>query len=322
MDKPLSISGYKRYMTCPKMYEYYDIKKDRPSQNSSPLIIGTIVDQVIMGKYENKDINFRNLITDYQNKVIKFKSDDLDLDLLDLDIISTEAKKLGWKGDDIGSALKDMVKSQEELSNNQYKILSLACWQCIDVKIDCMLKSFEKWIAPKLKRVFDVQQHLDDGKTHGYLDFMAETTDGKIVLFDLKTSKMAYDVDSVLNSPQLSLYAAMKDVEYAGYIVLIKTLNKNKQKKCNSCDYETVGGNRKKCPECGATLQVKMNPTSYAQFIVSKVPKTNKELTTKAMYDTIYNIDVGAFPRNLNTCNWVYGEKCPYYNKCWKIERE
>jgi hypothetical protein len=305
-------------MLCPKYYDYYDNQGDRPDQNSSPLIIGTIVDEVVMGKFEGKDIDFRELLLNYLDKRVKFKTDDLDLDFVDVEHTTKVARDLGWKGKDIGKALKDFMQHQGELSDKQYEVLALATWQSIDVKIEAMLKAFDRWIAPKIKKVISVQEHIDDGKTHGYLDFIAETTDGKTVLFDLKTSKSSYDKDAVLYSPQLSLYAAMKGVDYAGYIVLTKTLTKNKVKTCPVCDFTVTGGNRKKCPEDGADLNFTMNPTSYAQYLVNRVPKHNKELTKTAMYETIKCIDNGVFPRNLNTCKWVFGEPCQYINKCWR----
>lgn len=318
MDKPLSISGFKRFMLCPKFYDYYDNQGDRPEQNSSPLAIGTIVDTVVEGKLKGEDINFRDLIAPYRGQRIVFKTDDLDIDFVNIKQVKEYAQSLGWSGKDIKKALKDFMQNQAELSDNQYDVLSLATWQSIDVKIEAMLAAFDKWIMPKIKRVISTQEHLDDGVTHGYLDFIAETTDGKTVLFDLKTSKNSYDKDAVLYSPQLSLYAAMKGVDYAGYIVLTKTLSKNKEKTCSTCDFAETGGNRKKCPECKTELNFTVNPTSYAQYLVNKVPKYNKDLTKEAMYETIKCIDNGVFPRNLNTCKWVFGESCQYINKCWR----
>jgi hypothetical protein len=309
-------------MLCPKFYDYYDNQGDRPEQLSSPLVIGTIVDEVVMVKLEGKHVDFRPMLAQYRGQRIKFKIDDLDLDFVNLPIVEKHAKSLGWKGDDIGKAIKDFMKNQANLSDNQYDVLSLATWQSIDVKIEAMLAAFDKWIAPKIKKVISVQEHLNDGKTHGYLDFIAETTDGKTVLFDLKTSKTSYPNDAVMFSPQLSLYAEMKNVDYAGYIVLVKSLSKNKIKTCPECDFKEVGGNRKKCPTHKVNLNYTMKPTSYAQYIVNEIPRYNKRLTKTAMYDTIKCIDNGVFPRNLNTCKWVFGEECQYINKCWKGKNE
>lgn len=318
MDKPLSFSAYKRFTTCPKYYEYYDIKKDKPGGETSALLVGTIVDEVVMAKLIGKEIDYKELISDVYGKVISFYLDDLDLDLINTDDITDYAKTLGWKGRDINKALKDFIKNQDTLSDSQYKVLHRATWQSLSYKIGAMVDSFNKWILPQIDKVHDIQTHLDNGIVHGYLDFTATMKDGKKVLFDLKTSKMPYTKDAVLKSPQLSLYASLHGYEYAGFIVLCKTLNKNKQKSCKTCDFETSGGNRTKCPTCKETLDVVMNPSSYSQLIVNKVPQHNKDLTNGAMSDTIKCIDNGVFPRNLNACDWMYGKPCPYRKKCWE----
>lgn len=318
MDNPLSYSAYKKLMMCPKSYEYYYIDKDRPQQKSSALIIGTIVDEVVNGKLVGKDVDYNKLITEARKDRVEFFDHDLDFDLISKSDVEAYAKEVGWKGDDIKKALTDMMKDQATLSDKQYKVLEYATWESLTCKIKYMLESFDKWIFPQIKEVHEIQTHLDDGETHGYLDFVATMNDGRKVLFDLKTSKMPYDNDAVLKSPQLSLYAAMYGAEYAGYIVLVKTINKNKDKSCPKCDFKVTGGNRKKCPDCKVTLDYSINPTSYSQLLIDKVPEHNKTLTKEAMRDSIKLIDNGVFPRNLDTCYFVYGKPCPYVNKCWR----
>lgn len=321
MDKPLSFSAYKRYITCPQYYKYSDIDKIPAGRETSALLVGTILDNSIMLLLQgNKDgaeyeiIKGRELA---REKNIEFYPDDLDFDLVNIDVISKYAASLGWKGDDIVAALKAMLKEQDKLSEAQYKVLNYACWNSLDVKIQAMYDSFVKWIYPQIKEVHDVQLKLDNGITHGYLDFTATLNDGRRVLFDLKTSKMPYASDAVLKSPQLSLYASMHNYEYAGFVVLVKTLNKNKVKTCNSCEIVERGGNRVNCPGCKKKFDVVMEPTSYSQMLVDVVPKWNKELTNQALSDTIKCIDAGLFPRNLNQCFNMYGKFCPYVNKCW-----
>lgn len=305
-------------MTCPKMYEFYDVEGDRPKQNSSALAVGSIVDTVVEAQLLGKDVNFREEVLKYLDQRIEFFDHDLDVDYIDNDMITKMARSLGWKGDDLGKALKSFMTNQVNLSDKQYKVLHAAAWQSLDVKIEAMLTSFNKWILPQISNPRDLQRHLDDGKTHGYIDFVVDLKDGrKNVLLDLKTSKNSYPLDSVLYSPQLGLYAAMRGNEWAGYVVLVKTLKKNKTKWCKPCNYETEGGNRKNCPKCKEPLEYSLSPSSYSQLIVDKVTDYHKNLTTTAMYDTIKCIDNGVFPRNLNTCKWVYGKPCQYLNKCW-----
>lgn len=323
MDKPLSYSAYKKYHDCPKLYKFYYIDKDRPGRDTSALAIGSIVDEsvewLLKGTIEAAYESIRGGIVTAKQKPLMFYPDDLDWDLIDKKAAVKFAKDQGWKGDDLKSALGDFLKDQENLSPAQSLVLDSVVWQSLEVKIFAMVESFEKWILPQIKQVHEIQHHLDDGVTHGYLDFTATLKDDRKVLFDLKTSKMPYAQDAVLKSPQLSLYAAMHDYEYAGYIVLNKSLNKNKVKTCAPCGTEIKGGNTKNCPSCKTPLKVSMNPTSYSQMLVNKVPDWNKALTKEAMRETIEAIDKGVFPSNLNTCFWMYGRDCVYAKKCWRL---
>lgn len=325
--KPLSISGYRKYHDCPKLYKYHYVDQDRHSQMTSALIVGSLVDSTAEQMLLNRGADWRpglgkKILIDLWGLLedrVYFYTDDLDIDLIDVARVKSYAEQLGWTGNDIKKALKDMMQSQDTLSDKQHKVLSQACFQSLETKMYAMVESFEKWILPQIQEVHDIQYHLDDGETHGYLDFTCTWKDGRKILFDLKTSKMPYKQNAVTLSPQLSLYAAMHDYKYAGYIVLVKNLNKNKEKSC-VCGFTATGGNLRKCPDCKATLDVKMDPTSYSQVIIDEVPQWNKDLTKEAMRETIDAINKGVFPRNLNTCTYMYGRECPYIKKCWRIK--
>lgn len=321
MDKPLSFSAYRDYHVCPQFYKFKRVDKQPAGKDTSALAVGTIIDTAVMSLFETGDEAAQKLIAsdieDFALRDLNFYPDDLDWDLIDTDWAVGHAQALGWRGDDLEGAVKSYLKEQDALSENQAQLLRDIVWTSLEVKIWAMYNSFKKWIYPMIKEVHDIQTHLNDGVMHGYLDFTATLTDGRKVLFDLKTSKAPYANDAVRYSPQLCLYAAMHGYEYAGYIVLSKTLRKNKHKTC-ACGYETTGGNRKKCPECGSELAVSMDPTSYSQILVDSVPKWSKDLTTSAMSDTIKAIDNGHFPRNLTACKWMFGKPCPFLNKCWR----
>lgn len=316
-SKKLSYSAYKEYHDCPRKYKLNRID-GVPQPQTSALIVGSIVDEIIGAILNKQPWDFGQICLKYMGQDMHFYKDDLDLDLLDLNYISEFAKSHGWNGDDIGSALKSFMQDQENLSNGQRSVLYNAVWECLQIKIRAMVDSFQKWILPQIAEVHDIQTHVEDDKVHGYLDFTATLKDGRKVLFDLKTSSRAYDQDAVLKSPQLSLYAALHDYEYAGYIVLVKNLNKNKIKTCTPCGHEETGGNRVNCPKCKEKMEFTMEPTSFSQLIVNKVPDFNKHLTKQAMYDTLNAINKGIFPQNLNSCFWMYGRECPYVAKCWK----
>lgn len=327
MDKPISISGYKKYMTCPKMYEYHYVDKDRPAQKTSALLFGSIMDDVInallLGETTDPDTMF---ITKINNIIdacepMFFYTDDFDADFCSVEIYAKEARLKGWKGDDMTKAIKSFIKDQDNLSKNQYSILHRACWETLEKKGLAMIDGFIKWVLPNIKEVHDVQKHLvtKKGDIHGYLDFTCTWKDGRKILFDLKTAKTAYEKDAVLTNPQLALYCGIEKYEYAGFIVMSKQIKKNKVKTCKACpDVRIEGGNAKKCPKCGKIMDFTVKPTSYVQVLIDKMPQKNIDLTAKAIRGTIKSIDEGKFQRNLNNCKFIFGRPCPYINKCWE----
>lgn len=325
MDKPISFSGYKRYVTCPKYYQFHDIHKDRPGGTTSALIVGSIMDEavntILTEEVENPQLLLELTAEKWflENEELLFDKDDFDVDLVDVVALANAARGMGWKGNDITKAIKTFLLEQEGLSKKQKVLVRLACRESLDVKMRAMLDGFLKWVYPKIDTVHEVQKHIVSpcGKIHGYLDFCATMKDGKKVLFDLKTSKRSYDWDAVTNSAQLALYAGIEGYEYAGFIVLNKTLNKQKVKTCKPCGVEINGGNAKKCPKCRADLNVSMDPKSYVQLLINKMPTHNINLTNEAINDTIKAIDGKHYPRNLNQCLFMYGKPCIYYKKCW-----
>lgn len=313
-------------MSCPKSFDYHYNEKYRPGRKTSALSLGTIVDDVVSEILLDKTVDHRAMI-EKAVKVeieldIEFYDHDFDADIVDLDLIEAAAKGMGWKGDDIAGAIKSFLKDQDNLSEKQKTLVAIACWESLTYKMVAMVDSFIKWVLPKIDVVHDVQKHLESDNNgapvHGYLDFTCTLKDGRKVLFDLKTSKMPYHKDAVLRSPQLALYSRIEDYEYAGFIVLVKILNKNKIKTCKECDVTIEGGNTKNCPKCKTKMDVVSNPTSFSQVLINKMPKRNKELTMEAMSDTIKGIKAGHFPRNLDTCFYMYGKECPYVKRCWK----
>jgi hypothetical protein len=319
MDKPLSFSAYRDYHVCPQYYKLKRIDKQPAGRDTSALAVGTILDAAVEALLLDKPYDIEAAITEASQRDLEFYMDDFDVDLIDITSAKEYATLLGWKGDNLEGAIKSFLKNQATLTKGQQKLLNAVVWDSLKTKIYAMYNSFVKWIYPQIAQVHETQTHMDNGVIHGYLDFTATLKDGRKVLFDLKTSKAPYALDAVRYSPQLCLYAAMHEYDHVGYIVLSKTLRKNKVKTCE-CGYSVTGGNRRKCPECGEKLSFTVEPTSYSQILVEPVPKWSKDLTTKAMSDTIKAIDGKHFPHNLTACKWMFGKPCPFINKCWKAE--
>lgn len=343
MDKPLSFSGYKRFIECPQFYKYHDVDKDRPGRDTSALLFGGLMDDVLNELLLNDGIDtasmISKLIAGHMEKDIDFFEIDYDDEILPQDqrgALVQHAKDLGWKGEDFPGMIKSMLKAQSELSANQKIILRSACWLSMEVKANLFITSYRKWILPKIDKVHDIQKELTytfpadpntgfkGGTTRGFLDFTATLNDGRRVLFDNKTAKYAYGDGAALLSPQLALYAHIEGYDHVGFIVMNKGINKNKVKTCKVCGVSVKGGKLKSCGEkvdgvrCGGEFDVQVKPTAYVQFQVEKIPQINKDLIVGALRDSMTCIDNGIFPRNLTNCNNRFGKPCVYFKKCWE----
>ena len=155
----------------------------------------------------------------------------------------------------------------DNLHSDERKFYNYMNWTSMFRKGELMLKAYLTEVIPRIKKVLAVQKQIDiqgeDGDSIiGFIDFIAEWEDGRIVIFDNKTSARAYEDDAVLKSPQLTLYTYAVESEYktrtAGFIVLRKAINKDVGKVCSSCKYDGTGGRAKTCDNtikgkrCGA----------------------------------------------------------------------
>lgn len=321
MEKKLSFSAYKRFMTCPKYYQYHDIDKDRPPGTTSALLFGTYIDNVIELRLKNSEI-----IPEFSlpaSERVTFYPDDLDLDLIEdeiLNVLETDARSLGWSGDSITDALKGFISDQENLSDNQYFILQFAITQILRTKARAMISSFEKWILPDIKEIHSCQQKVENLSFTGIADLIVTLQDGRKAILDIKTSSAPYAKNSARYSAQLALYAHLAECDAVGFVVLNKTISKNKVKTCATCNHSETGGSRKNCPKCKTAMSYTVNPSSYSQLIVENISDEIRNLTKDALNDTIKCIENGVFPRNLTACTKMYGKPCPYIKKCWQTE--
>jgi hypothetical protein len=339
VKKPLSFSGYKRLVTCPKYYQLHDVEKLRPTRKSSALYVGTIFDEVINGVLLNSTVdpyeNLKSLILKHKSENCEFFKGDYDADLLeekDVHTLKSYANSMGWKGDNFDELIQHLFDNQYELSDNQYKVLSECTWMSLYRKLEIMVESYIRTIMPKIKEVHFVQKEISvttpSGSIRGFVDFAATLRDGRKVLFDNKTSNMPYLPGAVLESPQLALYSAIEGYEYAGFIVVNKQITKRKKKVCSKCDNDGTGTKFKRCnalinkKRCNAEWDETIDPYSFIQIHVDKMPDNSKDIVMEALDETIKVIDNGVYPRNLNACFKMYGRPCPYMKYCWQKNKK
>ena len=327
--KPLSFSGYKRFITCPKFYYYHDIMGEKSDVMSSALVFGSAIDaalNVMLVKQslpQAIDIAVRYI---RDTKIDMYFAADFDEDLsLDYAVILLSEFKTKITID-TDVFIKELLSNQADLSDNEKKFLDGAVKHSLMQKAEIILKSYYTKVLPMIGSVETVQKEIltSDGSKRGIIDTVIILKDGKRVIFDNKTASRPYERDSVLKSPQLALYASMVNAEYAGFIVMNKQITKNRVKKCSKCGFDGTGTKFRTChnitnkKKCGSEWDETIDPYSYIQIFIDKIPEVNKNLINEAMDDTIKCVNNGIFPRNLNNCFNQYGQKCPYVNKCWR----
>lgn len=326
MIKPISFSGYKRFVTCPKFYYYHDILGEKSEDKSSALVFGTAIDLalnelLVSNNYLGACEIARRSILD--SEIHSYFSADLDMDFVQESHIEL-ARSKKWKGEDFGQLLNELLTAPK-LSDNQKQILDTTVKDILIEKSKIILASYCEKVLPLIDSVETVQKEVltSDGK-RGIIDMVLILKDGRRVIFDNKTATRPYEKESVLQSPQLALYASMVNADHAGFVVMNKQITKNRTKKCPKCGNVGTKTKFRTCPaiigkkKCGSIWDETIDPYAYIQIFIDKIPEINKTLINEAMDEVKICIKNGVYPRNLNACFNQYGKPCVYLNKCWR----
>lgn len=359
MANRLSHSQVNRFQDCPKSYEYHYIKKIRPKTTSSALLFGSALDvafsqvlvqtgpktpeEIFLDSWTNQNISdvptylptstnivysqneFETyLLTEDDQKLIKAKYSIKDLDA-EIESLEHSRTQYGFNN------LPDEV---QELYNH-------IAWLCLYRKGLILLEGARKKIKPKITKVLAIQkevnlQNENGDSILGFVDLVCEWEGyDKPIVFDLKTSSKDYDDNSVLVSPQLSLYvhclSEQYKTRYAGYIVLNKNLLRNKTKVCKVCNHNGSSSRAKTCDNvnesngkrCNGEWDTKMTPEAMVQVLIDEIPEQTEQIVLEN-YDLINkSIKNGIFHRNFSNCVKYNGKVvCPYYNLCYKGDKK
>ena len=240
MSVKISYSANEKYNTSPRSwYLHYQLRL-REEKVGSALPFGNAVDNalnVLIEKkfdptidkdpYEVFDYCWKHT-TINNKKVNLMKSDLIRYSKADLD--------------------EDLIKDEES-----QKLLKTAKaeWVSLRKKGHMMIDAYTEQVLPHLSELISVQKYIkienDDGDSIiGYMDLIArwkvndevdhcwdhlKKYDGKLIIFDNKTSSIKYKLDSVLTSRQLATYSEAPNLpehDYEGYIVLPKKFRKKK----------------------------------------------------------------------------------------------
>lgn len=348
----LSHSQVSKYQQCGKAYEFWYLKKIRPTKLRAALLFGTALDRAIgvLLKPDNEDrtktpeqvfdyfwrfqeINGNNTYLPTCTSIVYAKSD------FDKDLITKEdEEKIGAN---LSTILEVMSKRTElghkGITEEERKLTNHVMWTCLKHKGHYMIKAFREKVQPKLTKVHSTQEYIElnngEDKVIGYIDMVAEVEGhNEPIVLDLKTSAMQYEDDAVLTSPQLTLYVHAVSDKYktrkAGFIVLNKNLIKNRKKICSKCNHDGSGGRHKTCSNevegkrCNGEWVETVSPEVYVQFIIDEIPAQTEDLVLENIDDINTAIKTGHFTRNLSMCTNTYGGLCDYINLCYRGSME
>lgn len=274
----VSHTSKETYLTCPRKYYLHYKEKIREITQSSALSYGKAVDEglnVLLLRKDDPDVvnKAKNAFYDEWNKI------------LDNDMVGIRFSK---------SDLDESILSDEELleskDDNAYR-----SWLSLKNKGDLFIEAYYEQIIPRIKRVIDIQKQVkitnEDGDVlTGFIDLVCEWEDGRIIVFDNKTTSVTYKEDSVRTSEQLATYYEaslnMYDkVDACGYIVISKAIRKRKL------------------------------PKVKIDVIIDNIPD---KLTMKTFNDydkVLEGIKSEKFEENRTGCTTKYG-KCQFYEYC------
>lgn len=307
-------------------------------------------------KMFEKSFRFQNINNEgtYLPKSTKvvYSERDFDYDLLDTDDIDqlhklkiennmyqeatvngTDTKYASTIKSDI-DYLRDKKKSDgiKSFTSGERQLYALANWLCLRHKGHLMLKEYNSKIMPKIKKVLEVQKTINiennvGDSILGYVDLIVEWEDGKRYILDNKTSTREYEPDSAMRSQQLIIYYHALKEEYkldgVGFIVLYKTIDKNKTKQCSVCGKDGTGQRHKTCdnmtPErCNGAWIETIKPKAFINTIFNEVPGAAEDLVIQTFDEANEGIKNKTFNPNLKACGSHKDFLCAYYNHCWK----
>ena len=354
-DTPIRISHSKinDYISCSQRYRYKHIDKLKPTSKNASLYFGTAVDEAVQAylkdpkadwgavftkhwKTANDMGKFTNL---YDSLEVDFSYKDFDKDLMtfeDIEIAKKSQAELIPKVEGDWLEAKEHVTTRKKqrahihFTDNEHRYFNRLSWMSMYRKGLLMVKAFVEEVGPKIKSVLAIQKKVqltsDTGDIlTGYVDMVLDLEEHGIVIFDLKTAAMEYDALQTLTSQQLGIYASILGAEVnsykVGYIVLLKNIEKDKEKVCKVCQHHGQGSH-KTCDNiiegkrCGGEWDMQLKLKGRIQVMVEELTETNMQANLDTVGGVTHAIKEGIFYRNTGSCLEFGG--CPYLNYCFK----
>lgn len=267
----ISHSKTELYQLCPAKYKFRYIDKLKADVTHSPLLFGTAIDNALNYVLESMR-DGKEWTVDECKSIFIDRMNDWD-----------GSNRLEFFNSEVPDELAGILEPKNR--DHQEKIWNLMCergLKCIDVYI--------AEILPQFKRIVSVQNSgaikNEEGDEFVFVvDFVAEMHDGRIVLFDNKTSSAKYPKNKVIESQQLSLYLdTFPEIKYAGYCVMIKN------------------------PE-------KVGFKSTYQLMIDEIPEETTAKAYALIEKTLLGIKNQQFEVNRKGC-YAFGKRCEYFDLC------
>lgn len=295
------------FKLCPAKYKLHYVDKIREENTGSALVFGSAIDLGLNVLLQGKSVEeaksaFEDAFT-YQ--IINNKKEYL-----------PESNKVNYFKKDLNSSL---IKKDEPI-HPWYSLKNLGLM---------MMDAYKEKVMPRIQKVHFIQKQIllesDTSDTvGGVADFGATMDNFKKVVVDNKTASKRYPKDSVKKSPQLSLYSHALSADRAAYVVLIKDPIKTSLKECKVCKNQITNSRVKTCDQivegtkkrCNGALKDTITFSIDVQVIIDEVDSITTENTLEEFSALSYNVKMGNFEHNWDSCNNQWGRPCPYYNYC------
>lgn len=332
----LSHSARGKHDHCPMMYKLHYLDKIRPLGSTSALLFGSAIDKACENyMIEKNDFKARELFKIEWMKVQEgFEEEDGTITAIsyhdndfDHELLIQPDNELILK-DTVYTSVSDLVKAGTEKERITY-----ANWISMYRKGIMLVKKFIEWVDENVSEVLETQKEIeledeDGNKVTGLADFVIKIHGyDKPILVDLKTTARFYERGSVKESEQLALYylyfknTKYPDMERAAFLVLNKTIKKNRTKTCKKCGTVTMG-REKTCAvgtaknRCHGAFDEVIDPQVNLQYIHDEIPQEFIDATIEKFNFTKESILAGSFEKNLEGCQRYYGRECPYKKYC------
>lgn len=315
MNNRLSHSAVEVFKECSFKYALHYKEKLRSETTGSALLFGSAIDKAlefVLKEMPNENIN---ALKDLALETFVYHWTHAELNGQTINLTKTNLVKYS--------------KADYELDEDPY--ISLL------KKGTLIIEAFFRDVLPQIESVVSTQEEIalinDNGDSViGYCDAVLKLKGyDQNIIVDFKTSARKYKDDSVKTSPQLSLYKHSLSEKYntttAGYIVFIKTINKNPLKICTKCDHDNSDTSHKTCnnqilhpgdkklARCCGELTITYRPKIDVQIVIDKIDEEFENKLLESFDDINVKLQQEVFEQNFDKCYGKYG-KCLYFDYC------